>query len=87
MRKNSMNANISTQNVSSNQNYRLANPKTISSIDDKFVGVWGRVEIFNKNSWTQICDDGFTINNSKVICKSLNLPLNDVRFSNAKQVS
>ena len=66
---------------------RLANPKTISSIDDKFVGVWGRVEIFNDNYWGQLCDDDFTMKNAKVICRSLNLPLNDVRFSNARQVA
>lgn len=31
----------------------------------------GRVEIYNRGEWGSICDDGWTIENARVICRSL----------------
>ena len=68
-----------SSNYTTSGNYRLANPKNITSRSGALLGVWGRIEYFNKYYfWNQICDYKFTMENAVVICRSLGLPINDV---------
>ena len=62
----------------------MANPKNITNNTGAFLGVWGRIEVFNESYWNPLCSLDFTLNNAKVICRSLDLPVNDTRFSNAE---
>ena len=73
-----------SSNHTTNGNYRLATPKNMTFSNGTFYGVWGRAEVFNGTKWNQVCDDDFTLSNARVICRSLGLPLSDVRFSNAQ---
>ena len=56
-------------------------------LNGTLLGVWGRAEVFNGTKWNQICEDDFTLNNAKVLCKSLSLPVRDVGFANAQVVA
>ena len=51
------------------------------------LGVLGRAEVFNGTKWNQICIEDFTQNNAKKICRSLNLPVRDVKIANAQLVA
>ena len=31
----------------------------------------GRAEVFHNDKWGSICDDGFTVNDGKIICRML----------------
>lgn len=31
----------------------------------------GRVEVYHEDQWGTICNDGFTVQNAKVICRML----------------
>jgi hypothetical protein len=63
----------------------LANPHNETGGNGSLI-VWGRAEVFNGSVWNQICDDDFTANNAKVICRSLGLPFGHVEFANAQVV-
>ena len=77
----------SAYNHTTSGNYRLANPKNMTNSTGAYKGVWGRAEHFNGTKWNQICDDFFSLNNARVLCRSLGLPVRDVRYSNAQLIS
>ena len=87
----------SSSNMTSVNNYRLANPVNIttkspmgySSKNGTFKGVWGRLEKYNNSLqiWTQVCDDEFSDLSAKVACKTLNLPSKNVAWANSEEIS
>ena len=78
---------LGLNNLTVKEDYRLANPKNITFPNGTYKGVWGRAEVYYGNNWNQLCSLDFTIENADVICKSIGLPVNDTRFSNAELVN